>query len=99
MPWACGHIPMAGAWQQLPYFFKECLNLTSPLKSFDREYGMPWQEKHRKRSFSLVWAMFGWYIAVAMALSEALSRMRGDFFLKNLVANQSTAVLMMSLVA
>ena len=60
---------------------------------------MPWREKHRKRSFSLVWAVFGWYIAVAMASSEALSRMRGDFFLKNLVANQSTAVLMMSLVA
>ena len=36
------------------------MNLTSPLKSFDREYGMPWQEKHRKRSFSLVWAVFGW---------------------------------------
>ena len=35
--------------------------------------------------------MFGWYIADAMALSDALSRMTGDFFLKNLVANQSTA--------
>ena len=60
---------------------------------------MPWQEKHRKRSFSLVWAVFGWYIAIAMASSEALLRMRGDLFLLNFVANQSTAVLMMSLVA
>ena len=40
--------------------------------------------------------MFGWYIAIAIALLEALSGTRGDLFLKNLVASHRTEVLMTS---
>ena len=58
------------------HFFK-CLNLTFATIEILRQ-GV-WDTLI---SFSLVWAMFSWYIADVMALSDAVSRMTGDFFLK-----------------